>query len=70
MNHHSIVYMWNFKPNERISIPMECVRKNKMFMPEYSIVTPHDIIPILSSFDGLPEPVSYTHLTLPTKRIV
>lgn len=55
MNHHSIVYMWNFKPNERKSIPMECVRKNRMFMPEYSIVTPHDIIPILSSFDGLPE---------------
>jgi len=47
--------MWNFKPNERKSIPMDCIRKNKMFMPEYSIVTPHDIIPILSAFDGLPE---------------
>ena len=55
MNHHSIVYMWNFKPHERSSIPMDCVRKNKMFIPEYSIVTPHDIIPILSSFEGLPE---------------
>ena len=55
MNHRTIVYMWNFKPNERNSIPMDCIRKNKMFTPEYSIVTPNDIIPILSSFDGLSE---------------
>lgn len=47
--------MWNFKPNERKSIPMDCIKQNKMFIPEYSIVTPHDIIPILSLFDGLTE---------------
>jgi len=55
MKHRSMTYMWNFKPNERNSIPMDCIRKNKMFLPEYSIVTPHDITPILSSFDGLAE---------------
>ncbi len=53
MNHRTIVYMWNLKPNERKSISMECILSNTMFIPEYSIVTPHDIILILSSFDGL-----------------
>lgn len=62
MNHHqqypSITYMWNFKPNERNSIPMECIRQNKKFIPEHTIVTPTDIIPLLASFPafpGLPE---------------
>ena len=55
MKHHSITYMWNFKPNERDSIPMDCIRKNQMFLPEYTIITSHDIKPILSSFDGLAE---------------
>lgn len=55
MSYNSIVYMWNFKPNERSGIPMDCIRQNKHFIPEHTIVTPHDILPILSSFPGLPE---------------
>lgn len=64
MNHHqhqnypSITYMWNFKPNERNSIPMECIQQNKRFIPEHTIVTPADITPLLASFPafpGLPE---------------
>ncbi len=51
----SIVYMWNFKPNERAAIPMTCIQQNKQFIPEHIIVTPADIIPILSSFPGLAE---------------
>ena len=51
----SIVYMWNFKPDERAAIPMTCINKNKQFIPKHVIVTPTDIIPILSSFPGLPE---------------
>ncbi len=51
----SIVYMWNFKPNERNGIPMECIQQNKRFIPEHTIVTPVDIQPLLSSFPGLPE---------------
>ena len=51
----SIVYMWNFKPNERAGIPMNCIQQNKQFIPDHTIVTPADIIPILSSFPGLPE---------------
>jgi mannosyltransferase OCH1-like enzyme len=55
MNHHSVIYMWHFKPLERNSIPMDCIHKNKCYIPEYRIVTPRDIIPVLSSFDGLTE---------------
>lgn len=51
----SIVYMWNFKPDERAAIPMTCININKQFIPKHVIVTPADIIPILSSFPGLPE---------------
>lgn len=51
----SIVYMWNFKPNERAGIPITCIQQNKPHIPEHTIVTPADITPILSSFPGLPE---------------
>jgi mannosyltransferase OCH1-like enzyme len=47
--------MWNFKPNERNNIPMDCIQQNKQFVPEHRIVTPADITPILSSFPGLTE---------------
>ena len=52
---NSIVYMWNFKPNERTNIPMDCIQQNKQFIPDHTIVTPADITPILSSFPGLTE---------------
>jgi len=55
MSYNSIVYMWNFKPNERSAIPMDCIQQNKRHIPEHTIVTPVDILPILSSFPGLPE---------------
>jgi hypothetical protein len=51
----SIAYMWNFKPNERAGVPMNCIQQNKQFVPDHTIVTPADVTPILSSFPGLPE---------------
>jgi hypothetical protein len=53
--YQTVNYMWNFKPNESKGIPMECIQQNKRFIPEHTIVTPADIIPLLSSFPGLPE---------------
>lgn len=54
MSKDNIIYMWNFKPDEKAKIPLKCILQNKQFIQNYQIITPADIEPLLPTFANLP----------------
>lgn len=48
-----INYFWNFKPDEKKSIPLKCIKFNKKYIENFKIITPDCIIPLLKTFDKL-----------------
>lgn len=50
-----INYLWNFKPDENNLIPFICINFNKKYIKNFKIITPDLVIPLLETFDKLPD---------------
>ena len=50
-----INYFWHFKPDEKKSIPPDCININKKYIENFKIITPDKVIPLLIAFDKLPD---------------
>lgn len=46
----NITYMWNFKPNEVKTIPMNVIENNKKYYKNYQIIGPEIIQSLINKF--------------------